>query len=203
MPTWGARLAACLCGPLVLGLPFLSPLWPARARAEESPVPVAVQAQMLVRVAAYDRSLPARARAAGGPVRVLILTRPEEADSRMAAAQMEATLRATPAIAGAPHVEITHAYAGADALAEECRRDRVAIVYVTPGLEADVPAMASALSGSDVLTVTGIARYVPAGIVLGFDLSSGKARLIINLAQARRQNVDMKSEVLRLMKVYS
>ncbi len=184
---------------LVLGL--ASALGAPRARAEESPVPVAVQAQMLVRVAAYDRSLAART--GGGPVRVLILTRPAEADSRMAAAQMEATLRAIPAIAGVPHAETTHPYASADALAAECRRDRVAIVYVTPGLEAEVPAMARALEGTDVLTVTGIARYVPAGIVLGFDLTSGKAHLIINLAQARRQNVDMKSEVLRLMKVYS
>jgi hypothetical protein len=47
-----------------------------------------------------------------------------------------------------------------------------------------------------------MADYVPAGIVLGFDLVSGRPKLVVNLSQARRQHVDFRAEVLKLMKVY-
>ena len=61
-----------------------------RVRAEEVAVPIARQAELLVRVAAYDRNLPARA---AGTVRILILTNADDADSRAVAGQMDAALR--------------------------------------------------------------------------------------------------------------
>jgi hypothetical protein len=43
---------------------------------------------------------------------------------------------------------------------------------------------------------------VPAGIVLGFDVVSGRPKLLVNLTQAKRQNVSLRAEALKLMKVY-
>src|SRR5580704_11445373 len=97
------------------------------AFAEEVAVPVARQAELLVRVAAYDRNLPARA---GGTVRVLILTNPDDADSRAVAAQMDAALRKFDKIAGLPYEISTAAYPGGAQVAATCKQSRISIVYV-------------------------------------------------------------------------
>jgi len=78
----------------------------------------------------------------------------------------------------------------------------VAIVFVTPGFADDVDAIRGALDGVDVLSASAVADYVPKGVVLGFDLVSGKPKLLVNLTQAKKQQVDLSSDVLKLMKVY-
>jgi hypothetical protein len=168
------------------------------AFAEEVAVPVARQAELLVRVAAYDRNLPARA---GGTVRVLILTNPDDADSRAVAAQMDAALRKFDKIAGLPYEISTAGYPGGAQVAATCKQSRISIVYVTQGLDAKIADLVGALGGVDVLSVGAVARYVPQAIVLGFDLVSAKPTLVINLPQAKKQNVSIDAGVLNLMKV--
>lgn len=168
------------------------------ARAEEVAVPVARQADLLVRVAAYDRSLPARA---AGTVRVLLLSNPDDADSRGTAAQMDALLRKNDKIAGLPCEIVGAAFPGATQLATRCKADKLSIVYLAQGLDGSVPEVARALDGVDVLTVGALERYVRAGVVLGFDLVSSKPTLVINLPQSKKQNVAIGAEVLHLMRV--
>jgi len=38
--------------------------------------------------------------------------------------------------------------------------------------------------------------------VLGFELVSSKPRLLVHLSQARKQNVDFRAEVLKLVQIY-
>ena len=35
-----------------------------------------------------------------------------------------------------------------------------------------------------------------------FDLVSGRSKLLVNLTQARRQNIEFRAEILKLTKVY-
>ena len=44
--------------------------------------------------------------------------------------------------------------------------------------------------------------YVKEGIVLGFDVVSGRPKLLFNLPQARLQKVALTATVLKLMTVY-
>ena len=167
--------------------------------AEDVAVPVALQAELLVKVAAYDRSFPARA---GDRARVAVLHKTGSADSAHVAAQMISALDAIPFIAGLPRDTLDVTWAGGPALAALCKSKRVAIVYVTPGFVDDVASIRAALDGVDVLTVSAMPAYVPAGVVLGFDLVSGKTKLLVHLGQAKKQNVAFKAEALKLMKVY-
>jgi YfiR/HmsC-like len=169
-----------------------------RVRAEEVAVPVARQAELLVRVAAYDRNLPARA---AGTVRILILTNPDDADSRSVAAQMDAALRHFDKIAGLPYEISTAPFPGGAQVAAKCKAEHLSIVYMTQGLDAKVADLVGALGGVDVLSVAALARYVNTGVVLGFDLVSSKPTLVINLPQSKKQNVSIGAEVLHLMKV--
>jgi hypothetical protein len=166
--------------------------------AEETPVPVSRQADLLVRVAAYDRNLPARA---AGKVKVLILRNDDDPDSRGVAAAMESAVRRSDTIGGIPSEVTSIAYPGGPQLAALVRQGSVSIVYLTPGLDAVLPELTQALDGVDVLTVAGIPRFVARGVVLGFDLVSGKPTLMINLSQAKRQNVAIDPNAVRLMQV--
>jgi hypothetical protein len=56
--------------------------------------------------------------------------------------------------------------------------------------------------GVDVLSATGVPDYVPSGIVLGFDVVSGRPKLLVHLTQARLQKVELRADLLKLMKVF-
>jgi hypothetical protein len=172
---------------------------PRTVLAEEVTVPVGLQASFLAKVAPYDRSFVARA---GTTVQILLVTKPNNADSVHVAAQMRTGLSRIAAIGGLPHEEVVVPYPGPSALAYLCRSNRIAIIFFAPGFADDIMAIREALAGVDVLTAAAVPAYVAAGIVLGFDVVSGRPKLTIQRPQARRQNVDFTPEVLKLMKVY-
>lgn len=162
-------------------------------------VPVGDQAELLSKVAAYDRALPTRA---GDRVRVLLLSRPLWPESESGAARLHTAITQLADIGGMPYEASVVQFTTADELAAMCRSKRVAVVYVTPGFGGEIAPIAKALTGVDVLTVSALARYVPRGIVLGFDLASGRIKLLVNLPQAKAQKVAFRPELLKLAKVY-
>jgi hypothetical protein len=169
------------------------------AVADECPVPAGLQAALLVKVAAYDTNLPARA---GETVRTLVVFKEGSDESVRVSSQVRAALAGQPAIADRPHVEETVAFAGATALAQLCRARRASVVYLAPGFtDEEVTSVVAALTGVDVLSASGVPRHVRLGVVLGFDLVSGKPSLLVNLAQAHKQRVALSANVLRLVTV--
>ena len=162
-------------------------------------LPIGLQVELLVKVASYDRNFQQRA---GERAKVLIVSKPGNGDSARIAAQVEAGLARVPQIAGLPHDEVVTPYRGATELAELCRTQHAAILFFGPGFRDDIAAIREALDGVDVLSASAIPDYVEAGIVLGFDVASGRPELLVNLPQARRQKVALRSDVLRLMKVF-
>jgi len=61
--------------------------------------------------------------------------------------------------------------------------------------------VAEQLVGKNVLTVASVLGYVAKGAVLGFELVSGRTKLVINLDQAKRQNVAFRADALALMRI--
>ena len=171
---------------------------PAAVRAEEVPVPVNLQAELLFMIAAHDHNLPARA---GAEVKTLILVKAIDESAR-AAAQLKATASAKPKVAGLPHSEETMAYTTAAAVADACRSKGIAILYLAPGFTAaEATAIGDALAGGNVLSASASPALVKKGVVLGFDLVSGRAKLLVDLTQAAKQRVSFGAEVLGLMAV--
>jgi hypothetical protein len=166
-------------------------------RADE--VPLDLQAELLAKVAGYDKQFAARA---GSEARVLLLTREGNAESARAGAHLSAALGRGGQVGGVPVAVSTEVYSSGAALREAIDRRKLAVVYLMPGLLDAIGAIVEAMTGADILSVTVAPELVPAGAVLGFDLVSGKPKLLCHLAQARKQNVAFKAEVLKLMKVY-
>jgi hypothetical protein len=167
--------------------------------AQAVTVPVSVQAELIVKVAAYDKNLPQRAT---DRVRIAIVEKAGDGNSIRAAGQLRSSLREIANIAGFPHEETVVDFSDAPSLASECRAGRVSIVYIGPGLGDQIDAIRKAFDGENILTIGALSEYVPRGIVLGFDLRAGRASLLINLTQARKQKVAMRPEAVRLMTVY-
>lgn len=132
---------------------------------------------------------------------VLIVVKPKDDASSRFGKNMESALGGVDKIGGLPHDESTLAFGGARALADTCRAKKIAIVYLAPGLGEQIPAIRQALDGVSILSVAAVAAEVPKGIVLGFDLVSGKPKIVVHLGQAKRQDVAFRAELLKLARV--
>jgi hypothetical protein len=180
---------------VALALSFVRP-----GAAETAAVPPELQASLLSKACSYDRGFRARA---GDTARILIVVRSGSARSEALASYMKGVFGNLADFAGLPHEQTVVPYQSAEILANRCRTERIAVVYVSSDLDDDIEAVRSTLTGVDVMTVAATPTYVDAGIVLGFDLISGKPKLLLNYTQARAQHVDFPTNVLLLMKIVS
>lgn len=169
------------------------------SHAQSMPVPTGAQAELLAKLVGFDRNFTARA---GSKAVIVLAAVPGDADSMSAALEMKAAFARLPTVGNLPHEELVVTQSSPAALADVVRSKRAAILYLGPGFEKQVPAIRDALSSLNVLSVGAIPSYVPSGIVLGFDLVSGRPKLLIHVPQARKQSVAFPASVLNLMKVY-
>jgi hypothetical protein len=177
----------------------LSLTWPAgRAYADDVPVPVELQATLLAKVVSYDRNLATRS---GDRVHVLLVGKPSDPTSMPFIRQMSQALSAQGPFDRLAHDEEIVEYIDANELARRCRASRASIVYLGPGFRLDIDAIRGALESLSVLTVSAAPEDVSRGIVLGFDLVFGKPKLVVNLGQSRKQQVDFAAEMLKLVRI--
>lgn len=170
--------------------------WP-RAASGGVAVPTQLQAQLLSRLAAFDRNFVARA----GPLaRVLVVYKPRDQDSSSVANSVAKALAGAD-LAGVKTDITTVEYPGPEKLAARCKSDKVAVVYFGPGLEAEMASMARALAGSDVMSVGGSSTHAERGAAVGFDVEEGRPKIVVNLRVAKAQNVAFKAELLKLARV--
>ena len=169
------------------------------AATEEPSVPVGLQVELLSRVSSYDRNFATRA---GDRAVVLVVARQGNLDSVSVSRELTRAFQSVASIGGVPAEVAAVDYGSAAALAEEAKKRKAAIVYFAPGFGDEIGKLSAAFTGSDVLTVSAIPSDVPKGIVLGFDLASGRPKLLVHLTQARKQNAAFKAEALKLMKVF-
>jgi hypothetical protein len=165
---------------------------------EDVSVPVALQVELLLKVAGYDKNLAARAPSV---VRVLVLTKAGDGQSARVG---QAAVRAfTGQTAGNRPVEVSSlSFGGGPSLAAKIKEQQLAIVYATPGFDAaDMTSIAKSLSGVSVLTVGALTRFIDAGVVLSFELVSGKPKLLVHLKRAHDQKVELSSQVLKIVRV--
>lgn len=193
---WCASLRRCVGG---LAIALCGLVLASRAAAEDVSLPVPLQIALLLKVASYDKNLAERA---GDRVVVAVVMKPGDTDSARAGAQALSALSEADDIDGLPVEAQGVPFSSAGALARATTAERFSVLYVTPGFDdAELGAMAEALDGVSVLSVGAIARYAIQGTVLGIDLVGGKAKLLVNLARAKRQRVNLSSNALKLMRV--
>ena len=186
------------CAASVPAAAFVALVSPFAFADEEVPVPVPLQIELLLKVAGYDKNLATRAPSV---VKVLVLTKGGNAQSsRVGQAAARALEGKT---AGSRPVEVsTQAFTTGPALAAKIKEARLAIVYVTPGFDAaEMESIAKSLAGISVLSAGALTRFIDMGVVLGFELVSGKPKLLVHLKRAHDQSVELSSQVLKIVRV--
>ena len=166
--------------------------------AEEVTVPPRVQAQLLAAVASFQTNVNL---APDGAVQILVLTKEGDAESDRIAHQLTAALGEMRKIMRRPHREIIAPFHGGATLAATCREIGISIVYVAPGLGAALPEIAESLKGSAVLTSGAVPSFVPRGVLLGFDLVSGRAEMLFSPTQMRALNTHFPASIFQLMRI--
>ena len=169
------------------------------ALAADAPVPTDKLVAILVRSLAYDRSLEARA---GDAVVVAVLSNHEPGSRTEAAAVMSAFKAFSSArVLGRPLKAVAVDWTGEDALDAVISANGVDAVFVCPGLELDLGAIAEVAHRRKVSTLTSVPDFVEKGIALGVTAEDGKPRLVVNLTASRAEGSQLSSELIGLARV--
>jgi hypothetical protein len=183
--------------PLLAGTVTL--LAPGQGNAEDDTVPPAVQARLISRVPSYDRGFRERAR---DRVHVLVLLKRGDVESERSGKLMSAAIARQDGIAQLPHDVAELTFSDSSALATEVKKRSVTIVYVTPGLDAEVGTICATLQPLQVMTITSVTSFVQRCVVVGFEVESGKPKMSVHLESAKKSGLRFSSQFLRLAKVY-
>ena len=167
-----------------------------RARASNVSVPVGLQSALMAKVAAFDRAFRARS---GKTARIIIVHK--GGDSARIGNQMANALKEMPDFAGLPKSIEVLEWSNPAALASAARARPTALIYLSLDLEPEAAAIAAALAGVSVLTVGATGAMAERGACVGFELEEGRPRIYVNLRVAKAQNVDFRSDLLRLVKL--
>lgn len=185
---------------LALSLVLAVFAWALRLAADTSVVPIGLQAELTAKLAAHDKGMSARA---GAVLKIALVTKSGNAESASTATHLQAAFEGLGAIAGLPHQEQVVPFVDAAALAALIKSESFAIVYLTQGFDGDVESIRAALDGVSVMTCATVPDYVArGGAVIGFDLVSGKSKILVNLPQAKKQSVNLDSNVLTIATVF-
>jgi hypothetical protein len=185
------------CAAAVLAaLMLLAPL--AAAAAEE---PGAQEALVLLRILSYDRRVPRR-----GRQRVVIAVVRDDRDpsSTRAARAAAGALRrvsASLSVAGRP---ISVMDVTLDDMVRGRLRDvDLTALYLAPGLDASLDALAAAARSRACLTFAAGSAYLGRGVAIGLGIDARRHRITISvdLVEARAQGAQLSAELLQLARV--
>ena len=185
---------------VLLALALISPPHSAGASEVEELNPD-LAAQLHLKILSYDRALPARAH---GRLVLGILYRPEREESERVRASMQAafieragrtpvqgmTLSVMPIACGDPKT-----------LQKRLQDAGVNLLYVTPGLEDVVGAIATAALALKAPTLTGRRGLIDAGLAVAVVTHDEKPAIAVNLPVAKALGMDLDPALLRLAEV--
>jgi hypothetical protein len=164
----------------------------------EPEVPIRLQVSLLDRVIPFDRKFGLRVH---GRLSLAVVVDEGNEDSVRIGAQLLSELGARETLGNHPFSALQVAFKSVQGLSDECRRLKAGVVYVTPGVREPIGRLATALLGLRVMTVGTMPEQVSQGLVLGSAVRSGKPRVLVNLSQARLQEVDFRADFLRMAEV--
>jgi len=158
-----------------------------------------VEAQLLLRVLAYDRSLDQRP---GDNVVVAILYDATNGTSNRARAGIVRAFRATPIqMIGSKNLKFLEVNVADANLVGTLRQESVVAAYITDGLENRLPALLDAAQSAHVTTLSGNMRYAWRGVAAAVDTVAGRPQIYVNLSSARASGADFPATLLKLATV--
>ena len=168
--------------------------------AEEKFVAGVRQASILTRALAYDRNMKDRA---GEAVVVGIVYKAGNNTSEGLANELLAAFRQLEkfAVHGLPFKAVRVAYEGVPALADATRAGGIDAVYICPGMDNDIAAIAALAEERKMLTFASREDQIKRGLAVGVFEQDGKPAISLNLGASQREGAAFSSDLVRLSKV--
>jgi hypothetical protein len=174
---------------------LLAPTFSLSSRAQDAAVPIALQIELAGRLLWYERGLQ---KSSERQLRALILERTRDPVSARMAAQLATQLSET-SLGGRRVVVARVSYESVDQVARAAVQQRAYLAWFTAGFSELSGELGRALGARGVLTISSHGPDAARGVVLGFELESGKPRIMLNLKQARAQKLDFSAQLLRVV----
>jgi YfiR/HmsC-like len=158
------------------------------------------QVLILSRALAYDSNLKSRA---GDDLVVGVLGKAGNGPSEDAASAMARAFRSliSVRVQGLPVRTVQLAYTTAGALAFALETRGVDVLYLVPGLDDEIPAIAELARRRHVVTMGSRQEQVARGLSLGVFAVEGKPTIVVNLTASKAEGASFGSDLLRLAKV--
>jgi hypothetical protein len=167
-------------------------------QAEDTGVPIALQVELLSRLLWYERGLQ---HSLQKELRAVIIEKARDPASGLAAAQLAAQLEQAKALGGKRVIQRRVIFESPEQVGRVVQEQRPYLAYLTPGLAPVAAELSRVLAAHGVLSVSTQGADTGRGVVLGFELESGKPRILLNLVQARAQKLDFSAQLLRVVRV--
>jgi YfiR/HmsC-like len=182
--------AACVLGMISMSL---------SARAAD--LPANFQSLFLLRILAYDRNLKTRA---GDAVSILVIYQDgNDASDAMKGEIVRAVTKVAKdtQVSGLPVRISAVAYADATGLDAAITSAKASALYLCPGLDASLGAIADVTHRRSVLSFTGVEPWVTKSVAIGLVARESKPAVIVNLAASKAEGADLDPALLRLAEV--
>lgn len=168
------------------------------ARADTVTVPLQLQVELCNKVIEYIQT---PAVLSLDRIRIGIVVKSGSPESMRAGAELKAAFDRSVVANGHAHEQSIVEWSSARALAEQARSRNLTVLYFTPGLDAEIASSAAALAGQRIVTVGAVDSFVANGVVVGFELVSGHPKMILNLKQAKKQEIVLRAAIIKLMRI--
>jgi hypothetical protein len=191
-PTW--RVTAVLAMAATI---FGAPVRPAAAADE---VPPEQQVLILSRALVYDDNFKDRV---GSEVRIAVLTKPGHTASEASGAAMVKAWKGVGnlKLAGLPLKVSAMVWKDAATFGPGLAGDAVDVLYVCPGLEANLAEIVELTRKRHVITVGSREDYIRKGVSLGVILVNARPTIMVNLPASKTEGAAFSSDLLRLATV--
>ena len=177
-----------------MGVVFLA----AVARAED--VPPERQVLILTRALSYDDGIKGRA---GEEITIAVLSKAGNQPSDAMSAVMLKAFRAIGGlkVQGLPLKITGLTYTNATALATAVANQKVDVLYICAGLEADLPAIIETTRKNKVVSIGSRQDHVERGLSIGVFPIDAKPTIMVNHPASKSEGIVFSSDLLRLAKV--
>jgi hypothetical protein len=168
---------------------------PSTAQAQDTQT---IEATVLLRALSYDRNLKERA---GSSVVAAVVFRPTGSRDKSNAVVDAFSKLEKVKVQSLPFRVLAVPYQDPATLRATLVKEGVDLVYVSPGLTAEIPAISTLTRDLDVLTAGSQRGDIVEGLALGVFERSNKRVILVNLAASKAEGASFSAQFLRLAEV--
>ena len=186
--------------PILFALLLLPGLYSAGlCPAQEMPVPVDLQLNLLLKIISFDRNLSSRN---GDSLRVEVVYQEPFRNSLIVREQIESVFKklSAPQVKGLP-LALTMIDIYREKLDEAVVSKKVDILYISPLRAYDINSISGLCRSLGIVSVTGVPEYCGQGLAVGISQNRDRPEILINIRAAREEGANFSSQLLKLARV--